>query len=89
MNIENNQTIKSDKKKMQTTQQIFHNLLELTELYPEYTITQHLSGILRRKNPNVKESYFWSNDQLLKRIENYKQELETDSVNDSLLNDSN
>lgn len=71
---------KPDKKNMQNTQQIFHILLELIELYPQYTITQHLAGILRKKKENVKESYFWSNDQLLKRVESYKHELENDSL---------
>lgn len=71
---------KPDKKNMQTTQQIFHILLELIELYPNYTITQHLSGILRKKKSGVAESYFWSNEQLLKRVENYKHELENDSL---------
>ena len=78
MNSKESQSARPDKKKMQTTQQIFHILLELTELYPQYTISQHLAGILRRKNPNVKEFFFWSNDQLLKRIESYKRELEND-----------
>jgi hypothetical protein len=78
----NNGASKPDKKKMQTTQQIFHILLELTELYPEYTICQHLAGIVRKKKPDVKEFYYWSNEQLLKRIESYKQELEKDSLSD-------
>lgn len=71
---------KPDKRNMQTTQQIFHILLELTELYPHYTITQHLAGILRKKKTGVAESYHWSNDQLLKRVESYKHELENDSL---------
>lgn len=78
----NNAALKPDKKKMQTTQQIFHILLELTELYPDKTICQHLTTIMRRKNPGIKEAYFWSNDTLLKRIESYKQELESDSLED-------
>lgn len=82
MSTEKNQSGKLDKRKMQTTQQIFHILLELTELYPNYTICQHLAGILRKKNPDVKEFYFWSNEQLLKRIENYKQELENESLDE-------
>jgi len=73
---------KPDKKSMQTTQQIFHILSELIELYPNYTITQHLSGILRKKKPGVAEAYFWSNEQLLKRVESYKHELENDSLDE-------
>lgn len=78
----NNTASKPDKKKMQTTQQIFHILLELTELYPQYTICQHVAGIVRKKKVGVSEFYFWSNEQLLKRIESYKQELENDSVSE-------
>lgn len=73
---------KPDKRNMQTTQQIFHILSELIELYPNYTITQHLSGILRKKKPGVTEAYFWSNEQLLKRVESYKHELENDSLDE-------
>ena len=40
---------KPDKVRMQTTQQIFHNLLEIVELYPQYSVSQHLATISRRE----------------------------------------
>jgi hypothetical protein len=69
---------KPDKRKMQTTQQIFHNLLEIVELYPQYSVSQHLAAISRRKNPNGKELFYWSDEELLKKIESHKSELEGD-----------
>lgn len=69
---------KLDKINMQVTQQVFHNLIEVVELYPKYTISQHLASILRRKSEEGKQFYYWNNDQLLKRIEQHKSELEGD-----------
>ncbi len=65
-----------EKKKAQVKQQVFHNLLEIVELYPQYTIAQHLNGILRRKNSESEVFYHWSDEETLKRIEQYKEELE-------------
>lgn len=65
-----------DNKKMKVTQQIFHNLLEVVEIYPKYSICQHLSAILRRKDTVGKEFFFWSDPELLNKIEKYKSELE-------------
>jgi hypothetical protein len=73
-----NQPSKNEKRKMQIKQQFFHLLMEIAELYPDYTISQHLSGILRRKSSESKEFYFWSNEELLKRVEKYKEELDTE-----------
>lgn len=74
---------RTEKKKAQITQQIFHNLLELTELFPNYTIAQHLAGILRRKASEGQEFFFWSNDELLKRVEQYREELESESLTET------
>lgn len=71
---------KPDKTRMQINQQIFHNLLEIAELYPQYTLSQHLATILRRKDPKVKEFFHWKDDELLKRIEQHKSELEGDDL---------
>lgn len=68
----------NNKKTMQVNQQFFHNFTEIVELFPQYTTAQHLAGMLRRKNPDAKEFYFLTNDELLKKIESYKYELETD-----------
>ena len=79
MSNENLRSIgKPDKKKMQTIQQIFHNLLEITELYPQYSIIQHLATIQRKKSSNGKEFYNWTEEEFLKRIEQHKAELEGD-----------
>lgn len=71
-----------EKERMKISQQIFHNLLEITELHPEYTISQHLAGINRRKDPKELPSYDWSNEKLLERIESYKEDLENNVEED-------
>jgi hypothetical protein len=79
MSAENVRSIgKPDKKKMQTIQQIFHNLLEITELYPQYSIIQHLATIQRKKSLIGKEFFHWTEEDFLKRIEQHKAELEGD-----------
>lgn len=67
---------KVDKQKMQITSQIFRNLTEIVELYPQYTFSQHLATIQRKKSSD-KEFYFWSDEELLKNVEKHKLELET------------
>lgn len=76
----NSQPNKTEKKKMQVNQQIFHLLIEVAELYPNYTIAEHISGISRRKSSEGKEFYFWSNEELLKKIEKYKEELDSEQM---------
>lgn len=69
---------KPDKKKAQTVQQIFHNLLEIVELHPQYSVVHHIATIIRKKDGNSKEFYHWTEEEFLKRIEKHKQELEGD-----------
>lgn len=84
MSNERTQPGRNDKRRMQSIQQIFHNLTEVVELYPQYSVSQHLSAILRRKSETGKEFHFWSNDELLKKIEQHKEELEGEEImNDS------
>lgn len=71
---------KPDKVRMQTTQQIFHNLLEIVELYPQYSVAQHLAAISRKKSSTGKELFHWSDQELLKKIENHKTELEGEDL---------
>lgn len=78
MSNEPNTFGKPDKKRMQVNQQIFHNLLEIVELYPQYSLSQHLASILRRKDSKIKEFYHWKDEELLKHIEQHKEELEGD-----------
>lgn len=77
---ERTQPGKTDKRRMQVIQQIFHNLSEVVELYPQYSVSQHLSAILRRKSSDGKEFHFWNNDELLKKIEQHKEELEGEGI---------
>lgn len=65
---------------MQVKQQIFHNLSEVIELYPKYSISQHLAAILRRKSTEGSEFFHWDNKTLLKRIEQHKAELESEDI---------
>lgn len=65
-----------DKKNAQANQQIFHNLMEIVELYPDKTPSQHFVLLLRSRGK--KQPYDWNNEELLKRVEQYKRELEED-----------
>lgn len=69
---------KEDRKHMQVMQQIFHNLLEVAELYPTVPLTQHLAAIFRRKSTEGPNFFYWSNEDLLKKIEKYRDEVETE-----------
>ncbi len=66
--------VKREKRKIQTEQQIFHLLINIVEMYPEYTLSQHLWHILRKKN-EADEAYFWSDETTLKKFEDYYDEL--------------
>jgi hypothetical protein len=67
---------------------ILYNLNQITELFPQYTFSQHLWHILRSKGE--KEAYFWDNSTLLNKVETYLDELQTELSNEYLeKNDSN
>ena len=83
MSGERTQPGKKERKNMQIKQQIFHNLIEITELYPQYTTTQHLSAILRRKNDSGKQFHSWTEEELLKKIEQHKTELENEQFEET------
>jgi hypothetical protein len=59
---------------------ILYLLTQSLELFPQYTIAQHLCHILRKKG-DVKEPYFWDDLTLLKKVEHYYDELQTELVN--------
>lgn len=80
MSSENKTVPSKDKKKMQVIQQIFHNLSEVVELYPQYSVGQHLSAILRRKSTEGKQFHSWTNEELLSKVENHKSELEGEGL---------
>jgi hypothetical protein len=64
----------SEKVKMRTKQLVLRELLEIIELWPNIPISQHMVCIMRPYSP----SYKWSDELLLKKIEKYRYELETD-----------
>lgn len=68
---------RKDKRKIQIEQQVFHILLDIVELYPQYSLSQHLCHILRKKE-DTKEAYFWTDEVLLKKFEDYYDELKQD-----------
>jgi hypothetical protein len=64
----------SNKQKIQIKQQIFHHFVEIVELFPQYSIVQHMVHVMRPQTG----SYQWSDEELLKKFENYRDELESD-----------
>ncbi len=74
-------SIKS-KSEIQVEQQIFYNMAQITEAFPQYNIVQHICHFMRRKG-ETKDVYFWAPELLLKKIEEYYDELKTDLVNEN------
>ncbi len=68
-----------DKKRKQIEEQVFYNFMQVVQQFPQYSISQHLSHFLRKKEDS-EEAYFWSNEKLLKKVEAYKDELELELV---------
>lgn len=71
---------KKSKESIQHQQQILHLLVNIAEMYPQYTLAQHFAHVLRRKSER-QEPYFWSDDLLLKKFEDYYDELKNDLAN--------
>jgi hypothetical protein len=66
-----------DKQKNRIEQQIFYVLMKIVQQYPQYTIAQHLAHVLRSKGKSDPH-YTWSDENLLKHFEDYKDELENE-----------
>jgi predicted component of type VI protein secretion system len=66
---------------IQEEQQILYLLAQIVEAFPQYTISQHLAHILRKKSEAV-EAYHWDNALLLKKFEGYYDELNQDLSQD-------
>lgn len=75
-----NNVNKPDKHRMQVIQQITHHLVEIFELFPQYSVANHLATIARRKDSKGKEFYQWKDEELLKRVEQHRSELEGDDL---------
>lgn len=76
----NNNNIKT-KSQIQIEQQVLFNLAQIIEAFPQYTIAQHLVHFLRKKR-ETKDVYFWSDEFILKKIEEYYDELKTDLIHE-------
>lgn len=70
----------SNKQKVQTKQQIFHHFVEIIELFPQYSISQHIVHVMRPQTG----CYTWTDEDLLKKFEKYRDELESDLVDNVL-----
>jgi hypothetical protein len=64
----------SNKQKVQIKQQIFYHFVEIVELFPQYSIAQHMVHVMRPQTG----SYQWSDEELLKKFEKYRDELENE-----------
>lgn len=53
-------------------QLIFHELVEVAELWPHINMAQHICTILRP----LTGAYHWTDEEFLKKIEKYRNELE-------------
>ena len=71
-------SIKS-KQQIQTEQQFLYTLAKVMEAFPQYSISQHLTHFLRRKGEK-QEVYFWKDDMLLNKLENYYDELKSEFI---------
>lgn len=72
------------KEQVQIEQQILYNLSQILEAFPQYNFTQHLCHILRKKS-ELKDVYFWGDEKLLSKVEEYYEELKTELINDKQL----
>lgn len=68
-----------DKRRKQCEEQFFYNFMQVVQQYPQYTLTQHICHFCREKG-DPEDKYFWSNEKILKKIEDYKDELERELV---------
>lgn len=70
-----------DKKRKQVEEQVFYNFMQIVQQFPQYTVAQHLCHFQRTKGDS-EDTYFWSNEKLLKKIEDYKDELDKELSED-------
>lgn len=64
-----------DKEKKATEEQIFYNLMRIVQEFPQYSIAQHFWHVLRTKG-DKEGPYEWTDKTLLKKFEDYKDELD-------------
>lgn len=61
------------KERTKIKQLILRELVEVAELWPDINMAQHICTIMRP----ITGAYFWTDEALLKKIEMYRDELET------------
>jgi len=69
------------KQQIRVEQQFLYNLAQIIELFPNYTLAQHLTHFLRRKDDASQGSYFWNDELLLHKVESYYDELKDELIN--------
>lgn len=74
------------KKQVQVEQQILYNLTQIIEICPQYSVAQHFVHFMRPKSDNT-DVYGWSDDIILKKIEEYYDELREDLLTPSVNED--
>lgn len=62
------------KEDVQLEKRFLFNLSNILESFPQYTISQHLCHLLRKKSDS-KEAYFWTDEDITRKIEKYYDEL--------------
>lgn len=62
------------KQQVQIEQQFLYNLAQIIEAFPQYKIGEHLGHFLRRKGEK-QDFYYWSNELILQKLEDYYNEL--------------
>jgi hypothetical protein len=72
-----NEAVVKAKAQIQIEQQVIYTLAQVIEAFPQYTIAQHLCHFMRKKE-ELKETYFWSDEALLNKLELYYDELKRD-----------
>lgn len=66
------------KQQIRTEQQFLYTLAQIIEIFPQYTIAQHLSHFMRTKGLESKDVYFWQDETILRKLESYYDELKSD-----------
>lgn len=64
-----------DKEKKQIEEQIFYNFMRIVQEFPQYTVAQHWEHVRRTKG-DKEAPYYWDDKKLLKKFEDYKDELD-------------
>lgn len=75
------------KQQIRIEQQFLYTLAQIIEIFPQYTIAQHLSHFMRSKGVETKSVYFWNDETILRKLEAYYDELKNDLLNQELNED--